>query len=67
MKMNEEAKSHKLEAGQIQISLPDSITHKLANGFSFGILFGVGLVIGLLITTVVILGIVGILALKISP
>lgn len=66
-KQNNLLPNNKFEAGQIQITLPNSITHKLANGFSFGVLFGVGLIIGLLITTIIILGIVGLLALKISP
>lgn len=65
--MEPEKNNNKFEAGQIQITLPNSITHKIANGFSFGVLFGVGMVIGLLITTIIILGIVGILALRLSP
>lgn len=46
---------------------PKKITHELTGSMRFGFLLGIGLCLGLVFTFLVLLGIVGVIALTISP
>lgn len=47
--------------------IPDKITHELTGALGFGFLLGIGLCLGLVLTFLILLGIVGVIALIISP
>ena len=46
---------------------PPKITHELIGSMRFGFLLGIGLCLGLVLTLLILLGIIGIIALVVSP